>query len=449
MFQSLNRPILFTKYFDDDRSGFLANEIGLFYCRIFLIRTMPIISRRGKDAYTSPIRHLGPFADEAKRQGKTVYHLNIGNPDIHTPATAIEKVKTAADKIVPYSPSKGFTSYRKKLVGYYKKFGADLTYEDIIITNGASEGILFSMFSCLDTGDEVIIPEPFYAIYNAFSYVSGVKLVTITSTIETGYALPTPAEFEQYITPRTKAIFICNPNNPTGCVYSRQELEELGAIIKKHDLFFFVDEVYREFSYEDEFYSVLNIKGLEQHVVVIDSVSKRFSACGARVGALVSKNKQVLENVNKYAEFRLSPPHFGQILAEATLDVDESYIREVKSEYLRRRNLIFDRLSAMDEVVCKKPQGAFYILAKIPIDDSVKFCKWLLTDFAYKGATVMLAPASGFYATPGKGKQEVRLAYVLNCEILDKAMDCLEQALKVYPGRIPTTSKTRNGVLNQ
>jgi aspartate aminotransferase len=408
---------------------------------------MPIISKRGKDAYTSPIRHLGPYADEAKRQGKHVYHLNIGNPDIHTPALALEKVKAAAEKIVPYSPSKGFTSYRKKLVDYYKKFGADLTYEDIIITNGASEGILFSMFSCLDAGDEVIIPEPFYAIYNAFSYVSGVKLVTLTSTIETGYALPSPKEFEKYISPRTKAIFICNPNNPTGCVYSREELEELGKIVKQHDLFFFVDEVYREFSYEDEFYSVLNIKDLEDHVVVIDSVSKRFSACGARVGALVSKNPLVLENVNKYAEFRLSPPHFGQILAEATLDVDDSYIEEVKLEYLRRRDVIYGRLSQMEGVICKKPKGAFYILAKIPIDDSVKFCKWLLTDFSYQNATVMLAPGSGFYATPGKGKQEVRLAYVLNSEIIHKAMDCLEEALKVYPGRQPLKTGSRNGVL--
>ncbi|MEM6320869.1 MAG: pyridoxal phosphate-dependent aminotransferase [Bacteroidota bacterium] len=397
---------------------------------------MPVISRRGKDAYTSPIRHLGPYADAAKAEGKKVYHLNIGNPDINTPALALEKVRAAADKIVPYSPSKGFTSYRKKLVGYYKKFGANLSYEDIIITNGASEGILFSMFSCLDAGDEVIIPEPFYAIYNAFSYVSGVKLVTITSSIENGYALPSAEEFERCITPRTKAIFICNPNNPTGNVYSRKELEDLGAVVKKHDLFFFVDEVYREFSYEAEFYSVLNIKGLEENVVVIDSVSKRFSACGARVGALVSKNPLILENVNKYAEFRLSPPHFGQILAEATLDVDDSYINEVKLEYLKRRNLIYQRLSNMQDVVCKKPKGAFYILAKIPIDDSVRFCKWLLTDFEHEGATVMVAPASGFYATPGKGKQEIRLAYVLNCEAIDKAMDCLEVALKVYPGRI-------------
>ena len=409
---------------------------------------MPIISRRGKDAYTSPIRHLGPYADAAKAKGKHVYHLNIGNPDINTPPSALEKVRQAAEKIVPYSPSKGFTSYRKKLVGYYKKFGADLTYEDIIITNGASEGILFSMFSCLDAGDEVIIPEPFYAIYNAFSYVSGVKLVTIPSTIDDGYALPSAKVFEDSITPRTKAIFICNPNNPTGYVYSKEELEELGAVVKKHDLFFFVDEVYREFSYEEDFYSVLNIRGLEDHIVVIDSVSKRFSACGARVGALVSKNPLILENVNKYAEFRLSPPHFGQILAEATLDVDDSYIEGVKKEYIKRRNLIFSRLNSMDQVVCKKPKGAFYILAKLPIDDSVKFCKWLLTDFEYKKSTVMLAPGSGFYATPGKGKQEVRLAYVLNCETIEKAMDCLEVALKEYPGRVSTQKiAATNGVL--
>lgn len=409
---------------------------------------MPIISRRGKDAYTSPIRHLGPYADAAKAAGKQVYHLNIGNPDINTPPTALAAVRNAAEKIVPYSPSKGFTSYRKKLVGYYERFGVEnLTYEDIIITNGASEGILFSMFSCLDAGDEVIIPEPFYAIYNAFSYVSGVKLVTITSSIENGYALPSAQEFINRITPRTKAIFICNPNNPTGCVYSKEELEELGEIVKKHDLFFFVDEVYREFSYEDDFYSVLNIKGLEDHVVVIDSVSKRFSACGARVGSLVSKNPQILENVNKYAEFRLSPPHFGQILAEATLDVEESYINEVKLEYVKRRDLIYSRLSNMEDVICKKPKGAFYILAKIPIDDSVKFCKWLLTDFAYKNSTVMLAPASGFYATPGKGRQEVRLAYVLNCETIDLAMDCLEVALKKYPGRMPTKKMAANGIL--
>jgi len=405
---------------------------------------MPVISRRGKDAYTSPIRHLGPYADEAKRKGKHVYHLNIGNPDIHTPASALAKVREATKtNMVPYSPSKGFTSYRKKLVGYYKKFGADLTYEDIIITNGASEGILFSMFSCLDAGDEIIIPEPFYAIYNAFSYVSGVKIVAITSTIETAYALPSPQEFEQYITPRTKALFICNPNNPTGCVYSRKELEQLGEIVKKHDLFLFVDEVYREFSYEEEFFSVLRLKDLDDHVVVIDSISKRFSACGARVGALISKNPHVLENVNKYAEFRLSPPHFGQILAEATLDVPPSYIESVKEEYVRRRDYLIGRLSKMDNVICKKPKGAFYFLAKLPIDDSVKFCKWLLTDFEYKGSTLMLAPASGFYATPGLGKQEVRLAYVLKEEDLKGAMDCLEVAIKVYPGKTPIISNEK------
>ena len=399
---------------------------------------MPVISRRGKDAYTSPIRHLGPYADEAKKKGKHVFHLNIGNPDIKTPASALAKVREATkSNMVPYSPSKGFTSYRKKLVGYYKKFGADLTYEDIIVTNGASEGILFSMFSCLDAGDEIIIPEPFYAIYNAFSYVSGVKIVAITSTIDTAYALPSPEEFEQYITPRTKALFICNPNNPTGCVYTQQELEQLGAIVKKHDLFLFVDEVYREFSYEEDFFSVLRLKGLEDNVVVIDSISKRFSACGARVGALISKNPNVLENVNKYAEFRLSPPHFGQILAEATLDVGPSYIEGVKEEYMRRRDYLIERLSKMDQVICKKPKGAFYFLAKLPIDDSVKFCKWLLTDFDYKGSTVMLAPASGFYATPGLGKQEVRLAYVLKEEDLKGAMDCLEVAIKVYPGKTP------------
>ena len=408
---------------------------------------MPIISRRGKDAYTSPIRHLGPYADAAKAKGKHVYHLNIGNPDINTPPVALAAVRNSVDKIVPYSPSKGFTSYRKKLVHYYKKFGADLSYEDIIITNGASEGILFSMFSCLDAGDEVIIPEPFYAIYNAFCYVSGVKIVTITSSIETGYALPSAKEFEACITPRTKAIFICNPNNPTGCVYTKEELAQLGEIVKKNDLFFFVDEVYREFSYEDNFYSVLNFKDLEQHVVVIDSISKRFSACGARVGALVSKNPNILENVNKYAEFRLSPPHFGQVLAEATLDVSDSYINEVKLEYVKRRDVIYNRLANMDDVICKKPKGAFYILAKIPIDDSVKFCKWLLTDFEYKNSTIMLAPASGFYATPGKGKQEVRLAYVLNIETIEKAMDCLEVALKEYPGRTPTEKVATNGVL--
>lgn len=404
---------------------------------------MPVISRRGKDAYTSPIRHLGPYADEAKKNGKHVFHLNIGNPDIQTPALALAKVREAATEsnMVPYSPSKGFTSYRKKLVGYYEKFGAkDLSYEDIIVTNGASEGILFSMFSCLDAGDEVIIPEPFYAIYNAFSYVSGVKLVAITSTIETGYALPSPQEFERYITPRTKAIFICNPNNPTGCVYTKQELEQLGEIVKKHDLFLFVDEVYREFSYEEEFYSVLRLKGLDDHIVVIDSISKRFSSCGARVGAIISKNSQILDNVNKYAEFRLSPPHFGQILAEATLDVGPAYIEGVKEEYVRRRDYLIERLSNMEEVICKKPKGAFYLLAKLPIDDSVKFCKWLLTDFDYKGSTVMLAPASGFYATPGLGLQEVRIAYVLKEEHLKGAMDCLEVAIRTYPGKTPIIS---------
>ncbi len=409
---------------------------------------MPIISRRGEDAYTSPIRHLGPYADEAKAKGRHVFHLNIGNPDIHTPELALEKVRTATDKIIPYSPSKGFTSYRKKLVGYYKKFGAALSYENIIITNGASEGILFSMFSCLDAGDEVIIPEPFYAIYNAFSYVSGVKLIAITSTIDTGFALPSPSEFEQYITPRTKAIFICNPNNPTGCVYSKNELEELGRIVKKYDLFFFVDEVYREFSYDEAFYSVLNMEELADNVVVIDSVSKRFSACGARVGALVSRNLQVLESVNKYAEFRLSPPHFGQILAEATLDVEESYLKGVTLEYIKRRDMVHQRLSQMEGVICKKPKGAFYFLTQLPIDDDVKFCKWLLQEFDHQGNTLMLAPGSGFYATPGKGKQEVRIAYVLNTKDLGMAMDCLEAALKIYPGRkIKNTAKINGATI--
>ena len=301
------------------------------------------------------------------------------------------------------------------------------------------------MFSCLDAGDEVIIPEPFYAIYNAFSYVSGVKLIAITSTIETGFALPSPSEFEQYITPRTKAIFICNPNNPTGCVYSKNELEELGKIVKKHDLFFFVDEVYREFSYDEEFYSVLNIENLVDNVVVIDSVSKRFSACGARVGALISRNAQVLESVNKYAEFRLSPPHFGQILAEATLDVEESYIEGVTLEYIKRRDIIYKRLSQMEGVICTKPKGAFYFLTQLPIDDDVKFCKWLLQEFNHHGNTVMLAPGSGFYATPGKGKQEVRIAYVLNTTDLEAAMDCLEAALKVYPDRKGINASKLNG----
>ncbi|MFT5834335.1 MAG: aspartate aminotransferase [Cognaticolwellia sp.] len=397
---------------------------------------MPTISKRGMTMPASPIRKLVPFAEEAKRQGKKIYHLNIGQPDIKTPEVALEAVKNIDIKVLEYSHSAGFESYRRKLTGYYRKYNVIVDHNQIIITTGGSEALSFGLMSCLDAGDEVIIPEPFYANYNGFSNAGGIVVKPITAKIETGFALPPIAEFEKLITSKTKAILICNPSNPTGYLYSDEELMQLKAIVLKHDLFLFADEVYREFCYTDKpFRSIMSIDGLEQNAIVVDSISKRYSACGARIGALVTKNQNVLDAAIKFAQARLSPPTLAQILGEATVDVEESYFTEVKEEYDGRRHLVIDRLSKMEGVTCPMPGGAFYAFAKLPIDDSDKFCQWLLEDFEYNGESVMTAPGTGFYSTPGLGKDEVRIAYVLNKTDLDAALTCLEEALKVYPGR--------------
>jgi aspartate aminotransferase len=397
---------------------------------------MPIISTRGATMPASPIRKLVPFAEEAKRQGKKIYHLNIGQPDIKTPESALDAVRNMDIKVLEYSHSAGFESYRRKLTGYYKKYNVDVNHNQIIITTGGSEALLFGLMSCMDSGDEVIIPEPFYANYNGFSNAGGIIVKPITAKIETGFALPPISEFEKVITPKTKGILICNPSNPTGYLYSDEELMQLKEIVLKHDLFLFADEVYREFCYTDKpFRSILSIDGLEENAIVIDSISKRYSACGARIGAIVTKNQAVLDASMKFAQARLSPPTLAQILGEATVDVEESYFTEVKEEYTSRRDLLINRLNQMKGVTCPMPGGAFYAFAKLPIDDSDKFCQWLLEDFDHNGETVMTAPGTGFYSTPGLGKDEVRMAYVLNKEDLDAALTCLEEALKVYPGR--------------
>lgn len=384
----------------------------------------------------SPIRKLVPYAEAAKQRGITVYHLNIGQPDIETPPAIMQAVKDMDMPILEYSHSAGNESYRKKLVQYYKRVGVAVTHEQVMITTGGSEAILFAFFACLDAGDEVIIPEPFYANYNGFACEAGVTVVPIPSTIETGFALPAIEDFERVITDRTRAILICNPNNPTGYVYSREEIEALGVICKKHQLYLFSDEAYREFRYtEDDYISALQLSGVDDNVVLLDTISKRYSACGARIGALVTKNKEVYAAALKFGQARLSPPGLAQIMGEAAVDLPPDYFAATKEEYESRRNLLVQRLNAMEGVFCPNPGGAFYAIAKLPIDDCDRFCQWLLESFEYKKQTVMLAPATGFYATPGLGKNEVRFAYVLNREAIAAAMDCLEQALKVYPGQ--------------
>lgn len=383
----------------------------------------------------SPIRKLVPFAEAAKKRGIRVYHLNIGQPDIETPPAILDAVRHTDIKVLEYSHSAGNESYRRKLVQYYKKVGIDVSYDQIMITTGGSEAIMFGFLTCLNPGDEVIVPEPFYANYNGFACAAGVNVVPITSTIETGFALPPIEEFEKVITSKTKAIIICSPNNPTGYLYSKEEMYKLKDICLKHNLYLFSDEAYREFCYDGDYVSALHVEGLEQHVVLMDTISKRYSACGARLGALVTKNKAVYDAAMKFAQARLSPPGLAQIMGEAAIDLPDSYFEAPKAEYLSRRNLLVKRLNQMQGVVCPNPGGAFYAMAKLPIDDSDKFCQWLLESFSYKDQTLMLAPATGFYGTPGLGKQEVRLAYVLNLTALDQAMDCLEEALKVYPGR--------------
>ncbi|XVJ66053.1 MAG: pyridoxal phosphate-dependent aminotransferase [Lacibacter sp.] len=396
---------------------------------------MLTISNRGEQMPPSPIRKLVPYAEAAKKRGTKVYHLNIGQPDIETPPAIMDAVRHADIKVLEYSHSAGNESYRRKLVQYYKSVGINVSHDQIIITTGGSEAIMFGFFTCLNPGDEVIIPEPFYANYNGFACAAGVKVIPIRSSIETGFALPPIEDFEKVISDKTKAIIICSPNNPTGYLYSKEEMIALKEICLKHDLYLFSDEAYREFCYDGAYVSALHMEGLEQHVVLMDTISKRYSACGARLGAFVTKNKAVYDAAMKFAQARLSPPGLAQIMGEAAVDLPASYFDAPKAEYLSRRNLLVDRLNKMKGVYCPNPGGAFYAMARLPIDDSDQFCQWLLESFSHQNQTVMLAPATGFYGTPGLGKNEVRLAYVLNLDALNKAMDCLEEALKVYPGR--------------
>jgi len=393
------------------------------------------ISQRGQQMPPSPIRKLVPYAEAAKKRGTRVFHLNIGQPDIATPDSILDAVRNSDFKILEYSHSAGNESYRKKLVKYYASVGINVTSEQIIVTTGGSEAILFGLMACCDAGDEVIIPEPFYANYNGFAVEAGVVVKPIFSSIETGFALPPIEDFEKMITPKTKAIIICNPNNPTGYLYSRAEMKTLKQIILKHNLYLFADEAYREFCYEGTHTSFMQLDGVDDHIVLMDTISKRYSACGGRIGALVTKNTAVLSSVMKFAQARLSPPSFAQILGEAAVDLPSNYFDTTKAEYKKRRDTIVKRLNAIPGVFCPNPGGAFYAMAKLPIDDADTFCQWLLESFSHNGQTVMLAPATGFYGTPGLGKQEVRLAYVLNTNDINAAIDCLEKALEQYPGK--------------
>ncbi|MGD9976505.1 MAG: pyridoxal phosphate-dependent aminotransferase [Bacteroidales bacterium] len=397
---------------------------------------MPKISDKGMAMPASPIRKLVPFAEEAKRRGIKVYHLNIGQPDIATPEVALEAIRHHDLKVVEYSHSAGNESYRKGLANYYKGIGVNITHNDIIVTTGGSEAITVAFMTCLNPGDEVIIPEPFYANYNSFAMQAGVVIKPIVSSIKDDFALPPISEFEKLITPKTKGIVICNPNNPTGYLYSKEELEQLATIIKKYDLYLFSDEVYREFCYDgNTHFSAMMLKGLDNNVILLDSVSKRYSMCGVRIGALICRNKDVVSTALKFAQARLSPPSFGQIAAEAALNTPAKYFKEVYDEYIKRRDFMVAALNQMEGVYCPKPKGAFYTVVKLPIDDSDKFARWLLESFEYKKQTVMLAPATGFYSTQGLGKNEVRIAYVLNTDDLKNAMECLSVALMQYPGR--------------
>jgi aspartate aminotransferase len=398
---------------------------------------MPQISDKGRLMPESPIRKLVPYAEGAKAKGRTVYHLNIGQPDIKTPEVAMDAIRNCTEKVIEYSHSAGNVSYRKKLAKMYQNIGIDVNEEEMLITTGGSEAITFALMTCLNPGDEVLIPEPFYANYNGFAISAGVKVVPITSSIENDFALPSIEEFEKLMTPKTKAIVICNPNNPTGYLYSKEELNQLRELVMKHDLFLFSDEVYREFCYGgEEHFSAMNLEGIEQNVVMMDSVSKRYSECGVRIGALITKNKEVINTALKFAQARLCPPAFGQIAAEASLDTPQEYFDEVYDEYIARRDFMVAALNEMEGVYCPIPKGAFYTVVKLPIDDADKFAQWILEEFEHKNQTVMVAPATGFYATPGLGKNEVRIAYVLKKEDLANAMETLAEALKVYPGRV-------------
>ena len=396
---------------------------------------MPKISEKGQKMPASPIRKLVPYAEEAKKRGVKVYHLNIGQPDIVTPQVALDAVKNCDERVIEYSHSAGNESYRRGLAEYYKGIGIDITHDDMIITTGGSEAITIAMMACLNPGDEIIIPEPFYTNYNAFALQAGAKVVPIKTTIENDFALPSIEEFEKIITPRTKAIMICNPNNPTGYLYSAQELELLRQIVLKHDLYLFADEVYREFCYDgNDHISCMNLEGLENNVILMDSVSKRYSMCGVRIGALISRNKEVVNAALRFGQSRLCPPSYGQIAAEAALQTPTSYFTDVYDEYISRRDCMVEGLNKIPGVYCPKPKGAFYTVVKLPIDDSDRFARWLLEEFSYNNETVMVAPATGFYASEGMGKNEVRVAYVLKNEDLKAAIKVLEEALKVYPG---------------
>jgi aspartate aminotransferase len=398
---------------------------------------MPSISDKGKAMPASPIRKLVPYAEEAKRRGVKVYHLNIGQPDIPTPEVALNAIRNINLKVLEYSHSAGNESYRRKLARYYQSIGINIDHSEILVTTGGSEAILFAFMSCINPGDEVITPEPFYANYNGFATSAGIKIVPVTSVIEEDFALPPIGEIENKITPRTRGIIICNPNNPTGYLYSKEELLHLKEVVKKHDLFLFSDEAYREFCYDGAVhFSAMNMEGIENNVILLDSVSKRYSECGVRIGALITRNKEVISTALKFGQARLSPPGLGQIAAEASIDTTADYFSEVNDEYTARRNYMVDALNKIPGVCCPKPKGAFYAIVRIPVDDSDRFAQWMLEEFSYKNQTVMVAPASGFYSTPGLGKNEVRIAYVLKIDDLRNAMNILEEALKVYPGRV-------------
>lgn len=397
---------------------------------------MPNLSKKAVTMPESPIRKLVPFAEKAYAKGKNVFHLNIGQPDIKTPDSAIQAVRDADLDVIEYSHSAGFPEYRKKLAEYYRNTGIEITQEDILITTGGSEALIFGFMSTCNPGDEIIIPEPFYANYNGFAVMSGLNVVPVTAKIEDAFALPPIEQIERKITEKTKAIVICNPGNPTGYLYSKEELERLRDIVQKHDLFLFADEVYREFCYDGAVpTSVMNLSGIEQNVIMIDSVSKRYSMCGARIGALISRNKEIMTAALKFAQARLSPPTIAQFASQGALETPQAYFDEVVQEYVQRRDIMVDGLNSIEGVFCPKPSGAFYCVAKFPVDSTEKFCQWLLEEFDKDGNTVMMAPASGFYSTTGLGEQEARIAYVLNQNSLKQAVECLREALKVYPGR--------------
>lgn len=398
---------------------------------------MPHISERAIEMPQSPIRKLAPLATEAEARGTKIYHLNIGQPDLKTPEVGLDVLRNIDRKTLEYSPSQGFLSYRQKLVQYYAAYDIELSVDDIIITTGGSEAVLFAFLSCLNPGDEIIVPEPAYANYMAFAISAGAKIRTIPTTIEDGFALPAVEKFEELINEHTRAILICNPNNPTGYLYTRREMNQIRDLVKKYDLYLFSDEVYREFIYTGSPYiSACHLEGVEQNVLLIDSVSKRYSECGIRVGALITKNEEVRNAVMKFCQARLSPPLLGQLVAEASINTPKEYMREMYDEYVERRNCLIDGLNRIPGVYSPIPMGAFYTVARLPVDDAEKFCAWCLSDFDYEGETVMLAPAAGFYTTPGAGKDQVRIAYVLNKEDLARALVVLKYALEAYPGRL-------------